>query len=190
MRKLTLSLLAGAAAITAGGTAYAQPAAAPAGGELTRAAAEQRATQMFQRLDVNGDGQLDQADREARQKARFDRIDADGDGAISFAEFTAPRERAQRGDRAERGQRMTRQDGEGRRIGMRGMRAGHPGFFGKAGGAGGDRVITQAEFVAAALERFDRLDANKDGVVTREEQKAARDAMREQRQAKRATQAS
>jgi len=145
---------------------------------------------MFQRLDTNGDGQLDQADREARQKARFDRIDADGNGAISFAEFTAPRERAQRGDRAERGQRMTRQDGEGRRMGMRGMRGGHPGFFGKAGGEGGDRVVTQAEFVAAALERFDRLDANKDGVLTREEQKAARDAMREQRQAKRAAQAS
>ena len=184
MRKLTLSLLAGAAAIAAGGAAYAQ-AGAPAGGELTRAAVEQRTAQAFQRIDTNGDGKIDQADREARHKARFDRIDADSNGAISYAEFTA-----KRGDRAEGRERMGRRGGrDGHRMGMRGLR-GHGGFVRGMADADKDGAITQAEFQTAALQRFDRVDADNNGTVTREERKAVRDAMRQQRRARHDSQAS
>ena len=47
--------------------------------------------------------------------------------------------------------------------------------------ANGDKAISQAEFVAGALARFDRMDANKDGKVTAEERQAMRQAMRDKR---------
>lgn len=58
MRKLTLTPIAGAAALAFGVAAYAQEAPAPQAPqrELTRAAAEQRAAQAFDRLDTNHEG--------------------------------------------------------------------------------------------------------------------------------------
>jgi hypothetical protein len=187
VRKLTLSVLAGGAAIAAGGAAYAQ-AGPSAGGDLTRTEVQQRTAQAFERMDANSDGKLDQADREARHKARFDRIDADNNGAISYAEFTATHgERAKRGDSTERGERMGRRGGRGdHRMGMRG----HGGFMGRMDGADSDGAITQAEFQAAALQRFDQADADGNGTVTGEERKAARETMRQQRRAQRDNQAS
>lgn len=180
MRKSTLFLLTGAAAIAAGGVAYAQ--APSAGGDLTRSEMQQRTALAFERTDANDDGKLDQADRDARHKARFDRIDADSNGAISYTEFTAVH-----GDRTERGERIGRRGGrDGQRMGMRG----HGGSMGRMADADSDGAITQAEFQAAALQRFDRADADDNGTVTREEREAARGAMREQRRAQRGNQAS
>ncbi len=179
MRKLTLSLIAGAAAIAIGGAAYAQTAPAPQH-EMTRAAVEQRAGQTFDRLDANHDGKIDQADRAVCEKARFDRLDSDHNGSISYAEFTAMRDRrggergpqgAERGHRGEHG------------MAMRGF-AGRGGMM-RLADADKDGAITEAEFRAAALTRFDRLDANKDGTVTPDEAKATRDSMRQQWQSRR-----
>ena len=59
------------------------------------------------------------------------------------------------------------------------------GHHGKRGGHGmmmaradtdGDKAVSQAEFQAAALARFDAADANKDGQVTAEERAAQREA--------------
>jgi Ca2+-binding EF-hand superfamily protein len=193
MRKLTLSLIAGAASVAAGGVACAQSAPAPAQApqhELTRAAVEQRAGQMFDRLDANHDGKLDQADRDARQKARFDRLDTNHDGQVSYAEFTAARAQfAQaRKDRVAKAEAHRGAHGQAaeHRMTMRG------GFRGRGGpmammriaDADKDGTITKAEFVNAALQRFARLDANHDGTVTADEAKAARDNMRQQWQAR------
>lgn len=179
MRKLTLSLLAGAA-VLAGGAAYAQPTQQPRPAErqMTRSAAEQRAAKTFERLDANHDGKLDQADRAERQKARFDRVDADHDGAISYAEFTAmhaQHDGARKGRLADRGH-------------MRGRRGGARGGIIRMADADKDGAITAAEFQAAALTRFDRLDADKDGTVSAQEAKAARDSMRQRWQARREAQ--
>ena len=179
MRKLTLSLLAGAVVATAGGAALAQQ-AAERDSELTRSAVEQRTAQAFERMDANDDGKLDQTDREARRKAHFDRVDADSNGAISFAEFTALH--TARGPAAEGGDghRMHRRGGE--RMGFGPMRgAGR----GRMADADNDGTVTQAEFQSAALQRFDRLDADKDGTVTRDEARAARETMRQQRRERR-----
>lgn len=123
--------------------------------ETTRAQAEQSATAMFARMDVNKDGIVDAADRAARQQARFDRLDTNSDGQLSPAEF------ATRADRGERGQ-------PGQRASRRGPRGGGMQMGRLANGA------TQADFVAGALAMFDRADTNKDGTVTREERRAAR----------------
>lgn len=177
MKKLTIGL--SVAALALAGTAYAASDEASQSrpdrnATVTRAEAQAHAAQMFARMDANKDGKLDAADREARHAAMFDRIDTNKDGQISREEFSA----------------MHRSDGkrggpEGRhRMGDRGGKGwGHHGGMMKGDGDQ-DKAITQAEFTAAALQRFDRMDANKDGQVTKEERQAGRSAMREQRKAR------
>ena len=166
-------------------------------GVLTRAEVQAHATEMFAKMDTNGDGKIDAADREAKRSEMrgkmFASLDANKDGSISKAEWdqhAADRE-ARRGEW--KGKRMA--DGEAR-DGKRGMRGHHGkrgGHHGMRGGHGmmmkadtnGDKAISQAEFQTAALARFDRADANKDGQVTAAERKAAREAMRAEWKAKR-----
>lgn len=174
MRKVTLSLAVGAAALAVGGIAYAQAPQTPRQ-PMTRTAAEQRSAQLFERLDANHDGKLDSADGAERQKARFDRVDANHDGQLSYAEYSAMRA-PRHGARAAGGER-----GE-HRMAMR--RSGRSGMI-RMADADKDGAITKAEFHAAALTRFERLDADKDGTVTPDEAKAARDSMRQQWQARR-----
>ena len=133
------------------------PAARGPMAEMTRDAAQQRAAQMFARLDANADGQIDTADRQNRAENRFDRIDANSDGSISREEFAA----------------MGAMRGEGRRGG-RGGRMGRGADMIGAADADSNCAVTQAEFASAALARFDAADANDDGTVSREERRAAR----------------
>lgn len=51
---------------------------------------------------------------------------------------------------------------------------------GRMGDTDNDGRVSQAEFTAAALARFDAVDANRDGTVSTEERQAARDARRAQ----------
>ncbi|WP_227339750.1 MULTISPECIES: EF-hand domain-containing protein [Sphingopyxis] len=190
MKKITL--------FTLGAALIAVPALAAPGGKmgdadgngvLTRAEAQAAATQMFAKMDANGDGKLDATDRAAKraemQAKMFERLDANKDGNISRAEWDQhAAERAAK--RTERGEKRAEagESHRGKRDGMRGHR-------GKRGGHGmmmlgradtnGDKVISQAEFQTAALARFDSVDANKDGQVTAEERKAHREAMRAKR---------
>lgn len=175
MRKSLTVSLAAIAAIAAGSAASAQeaPKREPRP-PMTRADVEQRTNQTFARMDANKDGVLDQADRAAREKAAFDRIDANGDGAISPEEFAA------RGDQRREASQARAEDGQrqGPRQGSRMGRRGGSGAmgFGLARNADtdGDGAVTQAEFASAALARFDSVDANKDGTISREERRAQR----------------
>ncbi|MBN8806429.1 MAG: hypothetical protein J0H81_15435 [Sphingopyxis terrae] len=165
-------------------------------GVLTRAEAEAHAKAMFVKLDVNKDGKLDQADRAARHAEKraqmFDRLDANKDGSISKAEWDqadAARQAKRAEWKAKRGERAGAPGEGGERHAMRGHHGGKRGGHGGHGGPGGwmkadangDKAISQAEFVAGALARFDRMDANKDGKVTAEERQAMRQAMRDKR---------
>jgi Ca2+-binding EF-hand superfamily protein len=98
------------------------------------------------RADANNDGNITRDEFLARPLEHFDRLDANDDGVISAAE------RPQRGDRAERGPRRDRPHLDGDNDGQ----------------------ISRAEFAAMGAGRFERLDANSDGRVTREEAQAAR----------------
>ena len=51
----------------------------------------------------------------------------------------------------------------------------------RAADADNNRAITRAEFDAALMQRFARMDADGDGTVTAAERKAAREAMRQRR---------
>lgn len=128
-------------------------------------------------MDANGDGAVSREEMQAARQARradmadrrFARLDADSNGSISRAEFDAGR--AAHGPRAERAGR-----GGGRHGPMR------PGARDKA--ERGPVVIADAR--VKLTEQFARLDANRDGVVTADEQRAARRAWAEQRRERRA----
>lgn len=179
--KTIKTLLFAGAAVTAAGVAFAQPVAPQAPqaphaprAELTRDQVAANADQRFQRLDANRDGrvtadelrQAGEQRRAAMQQRRaerrgqaFDRLDTNRDGQISREEF---------------GQRMAMR-GQGERRGMRGPR-GRGGPEGRMGMAmlGQDGEITAQEFRDRALERFDRMDANRDGRIGRDERRGRR----------------
>jgi len=191
MKKIAISLIAGAATLAVAAPTIAQDRAPEHNGpraELTRAAVQERTQKAFARMDANGDGKVDTADREARRKAMFDRVDADNNGQLSFAEFSAHHGDRQQGERAERagkrGERMSHRGHRGPGMAMRGA-----GGMGRGADGNNDGAITLAELETAALARFDSVDADKNGVVTAAERKAQRDAMRQQMQQRRAQRA-
>lgn len=131
--------------------------------DLTRAGAEARAVAAFGRLDANQDGVLSAADRQADASRRFAALDTDGDGALSPEEFSAARQ------------------GAGGAMGGAARR----GINRPAGGMGqwggrlpDDARISQADFIARALARFDALDANGDGAITAADRGAGKDEPR------------
>lgn len=144
-------------------------------GKLTKAEATTAAEQAFAKMDLNGDGKVTKEEREALRQKRFDdrfaKLDTDRNGQISKAEFQAQREAGQ-GKVAE--WRAEKGGPDGPRMGGRHHRGGK--MRGGMWGVDGDKdgTITRAEFMARPLAMFDRADANKDGVVTAEEMKAAR----------------
>ena len=187
-KTITLSLV-GAALLATTGVAVAQggqdarrgPAA-----EVTRDQAVARADARFARLDANSDGrvtadearQVRQARRAERQGQRFDRLDTNRDGQLSREEFS--QRQAQRAERREvRGMR----GGRRAMMRMRGMRGGDARA---ARQFGTDGVITREEFRAQALQRFERLDGNRDGTVTVAERQEARQRLRAERRNRRA----
>lgn len=201
-------LLAGAALIATTGVALAQTATTPApaaaaarpdrNADITRQQVIERADQRFARLDVNRDGrftpeegrQLAEQRRTRHADRMFERLDLNRDGNITREELGQARnQRAeQRGDRrAETGEHADRRGHHGRRF-MRGHGR-HGGFAMR----GGERMFGEQGFVTAeqmrtrALERFDRMDANRDGTVTAAERQQARQQMREEFRQRRQT---
>ena len=160
-------------------------------GKISKAELTAALDARFAKMDANHDGKLTKEDREISRQARLDQrfaaLDTDRNGQISKAEFVAGHQgRWGRGD----GDREGRDGRRGHGFGGRG----HHGFdggmmFHGRGGRGGkamkDGVLTRAEFMARPLAMFDKADSNKDGFVTADEMKAARQAMREAWQARR-----
>lgn len=178
MKKLALGI--SAAALVCAGAAVAADRSdrghgmdADGNGVTTRTEVQASAAKMFAMMDANKDGRIDESDRTLRQTQRrdemFARLDTDGNGAISKAEFNAMS--AMHGKRGDHGGDA---EGKGHRMGKRGG----PGKMMDMADANKDGAITQAEFTAGALTRFEQMDTDNDGQVTAAEQKAARDAMR------------
>jgi Ca2+-binding EF-hand superfamily protein len=97
---------------------------------------------MLGRADANNDGNISREEFLAHPTEMFARLDTNGDGVISTAERP---QRPNRGERRERANPDTNNDGQ----------------------------LSQAEFAAIGASMFQRLDANSDGRVTRDEAAAA-----------------
>lgn len=144
-------------------------------GKLTKAEVTAAAEQRFAKMDLNGDGKVTKEERQSLRQKRFDerfaRMDADNNGQISKAEFQAQRD-ARQAKVAE--WRNGHGGAEGQLSGRLRRHGGkrHGGMWGRD--ADKDGVMTRAEFLAPPSAMFDRADVNKDGVVTAEEMKAAR----------------
>jgi hypothetical protein len=181
----TLTLLSGAAMLAIAGIALAQGAPGPdrpgPEGDVTRQQATAHVDEMFARLDANHDGRVtpdegramrEQRRTEMRQHA-FERLDANHDGNISrdeFAQAHAMRDGPD-GPGRHRGRRMGPGGPDGPDgSGGRGMHGGR--MFGEQG------FVTLEQMRARALERFDRADANHDGILTVAEREAAHGRMR------------
>jgi Ca2+-binding EF-hand superfamily protein len=155
-------------------------------GVVTRQEFEASRSAGFARLDANHDGQLSRdefragrrwgghagADRFHGRGDRMARLDANHDGAISRAEFLTPVNA-----------RFDRLDGDHDGVispqERQAMPGTHPRFVGRAGGrpnldTNGDGAVARAEWDAATAAMFERMDANRDGRVTREEAEAGR----------------
>ena len=184
------SLLSGAMLALLAMPALAAPAASGAranpdadgNGVLTRAEVEADVARRFATLDANKDGKIDEGDRAAHRKGKADAMftaaDTDRNGTISRAEFDAAMA-TREAKRSERRAAMAEHRGGSERgpghHGQRGKRGGHGGERLLAMvDANGDKAVTPAEMRTAALARFDRIDANKDGQVTAEERAAMR----------------
>jgi Ca2+-binding EF-hand superfamily protein len=189
------------------GVALAALAAAPAiaqpGGEgpgrfaqpQTRSAVQAQVQARFARADSNRDGFVTQDEVRVRAEARraqsqerrgerrdqrFEQLDANNDGMISRAEFDSPRAIGG-GERGER--RAMRGERRGQRFAHRGgMRGGFAGRGFAAMDLDHDGRVALAEAQRAALQRFDRVDSNRDGTISPDERQAARAAMRERMQ--------
>lgn len=152
-------------------------------GVVTRAEFDAGRDSMFARLDANSDGQLAREEMRAGRHGRrggghrgafmMRGADANEDGQITRDEFLArPIEQFNRLDRNSDGvlsadeqpQRRERGEDDGPRH-DRGERPNPD--------ANGDNLISRDEFAAMGGTMFDRLDANDDGQVTREEARAA-----------------
>lgn len=189
--KFAPHILIGAGLLAMGSAASAQPPGPPpAGAERpapTRAALQARLEAQFDKMDTNRDGILTPEERKAAIAARhtqmregaFARLDTNRDGAISREEFAAaraPADRAERMKRIERkkagGEQVASREGNAHGALRRGMMARHH------PGVDSDKPITRTAFLDAGLTRFDRVDTNRDGVLSAAEREAARKTMR------------
>ena len=124
----------------------------------TQASAQQPAPAQPQ-TDLRGNWlEADQTRQQAQQRAdlMFQRLDSNRDGVLTRAE-------------AEQAAAQT-----GKRGGKRAARLVERLFSRSAS-------VTQAQFQAQALARFDRQDANRDGVVTGDERQQLRSARQQRR---------
>lgn len=124
------------------------------------------------RADLDKDGQVTKAEISSQIDLRFRAIDANANGQLDQAEMQAAREQ-HRAKRAER-RAANGADMAGKRKGEHKgeQRADRRGKI----DANGDGIVSRDEFGARALQRFERADANGDGVVTQDERAAMREA--------------
>jgi hypothetical protein len=167
-------------AVLAGGVASAQADTKPADRQADRSRAQlvTRLDAQFARLDSNRDGFVSTDERAAVRNARiaerFQRLDTDKNGSISLTEMQASHKDGGAAPGERRGKRGSHT--------MRGGRGGHGGGMRAAPAMDADKDgrISKAEFEARALARFDRADADRNGVLTAAERQASHAAMKAQ----------
>lgn len=144
-----------------------------------------RADQKFATMDADGNGMVTKEERqavkkqkrEARALKQFAKADSNGDGSITEEEFMAAR--AARADKMKQ-KREVNGDGQMHKKKNKKMHKKMKAHKAKQAGKrpnadmNGDGAVDLAEHQAAVLARFERMDKNADGVLSADEQKAAK----------------
>ena len=155
---MTKEIIIGSALLALAAPAFAQ---AQVPGNITRAQVQTELNAAFGRVDTNKDGVINLAEANAAQQrllveqsaqiaknveAQFAKLDTDKNGQLSMAEFKAgsPTPKVASGD-----------------------------AILKLLDANKDGKVSAAEFNAQRLAQFDRVDTNRDGIVTQTELQAA-----------------
>lgn len=125
---------------------------------------------ILRRFDGDNDGKLTRDELTAGLKRDFARFDLDGDGRITDADLPP----IVRGQGVLKGQQG--QPGMGRGGFMLGRL--------RAADANNDGVITQDEFIAAAMRRFEQFDRTKDGIIDQADRDQLRKEMTDYRVAR------
>ena len=139
MRKTLLTLMLAASATASAASAQTAPVPAP------------RAPM---RQDANRDGVTTRAEAIAQADARFAQMDTDRDGRVTGGEM-----------RAYRAALHDRMVASGRDVPVPPPGGGKHDGMGRRMDPNGDGSVTREEFEARALKRFDRIDANHDGMI-------------------------
>lgn len=132
---------------------------------------EERAERMLKRIDTNKDGKISQDEMLAYATATFERFDADKNGEVTKAEVDTKREAFRDARKAFR--EVKANDGEARdaaRQAMRDARIDRMGIrmFERAD-ADKSGVLTKDEMEKAAVAMFKKRDRNGDGFITADE---------------------
>lgn len=135
---------------------------------------------MMAKMDANHDGVLTRAEHAAAAQAMFDRMDPDHDGKVTAAEMSAAHQRMMGGEHAmapggkgHDGMQHAGMDDHAKPMGDHKGMQGHAGMRDKMD-ANKDGVVTTAEHAAAAKAMFARMDGNNDGYVSKVEMEAGR----------------
>jgi hypothetical protein len=155
----TITFLAGAAALAFSAGIAAQTPPAPV--DISRAQAIAAADHRFAQFDSNGDGQLDGDEMRQAFAGRG------GSRQERFAQMTPEQRERMEERRAER---------------RRGREGGESGEHGEGRRRGARGPVTLEQFRERALRRFDRLDADGNGVISVAEQEQARARLAERRE--------
>lgn len=133
----------------------------------------------FSQMDKDGDGKLSKEEMPERMQQGMERLDTNKDGFVDKAEIEQMMERFREGRPGGPGAR-----GEGRPGSPEGRRPGGPGgmpsfddMFNRLD-ANGDGKITKDEARERMKEQFDKVDANSDGGIDKDEMRKAAEQMR------------
>ncbi len=152
------TILAATTVILAASAASAQTPGVTPAQTLTRAQLTQKIEADFKASDTNGDGRISKAEIQAalqhraaqattaihqQQQAEFNKLDTNKDGRLTLAEYQAGTAITVRPEAVDR--RLQQLD------------------------TNRDNAVTAAEFRAVMLGEFDKLDTNKDGVLSAQE---------------------
>lgn len=100
-----------------------------------------KAERMLKRYDTNNDGKIEQAEIQAALTKGFTKLDKNANGSIDLEEFKDRRKMRNRGNPEKRFERLDKN---------------------------GDKLLSKEEFITTR-PFLERLDSNKDGILTHDE---------------------
>lgn len=152
-------------------------------GEVSLAEFTSQREQHFLTMDANGDDIITKEERKLGRQAlhakkadeHFAKTDTNNDNFISRSEFDAARADRAPGEHKMRKHKMKKHKMKKHHAKMSGDKKGHAKRMRQDTDANGDGTIDRAEYDASTQAMFNRIDSNKDGVLTKADRRRHED---------------